>query len=84
MREFPRIGMSRPPVMKPRWLITNLTYTISTTNGQLPFRATSLHVNIAISNGCLCSLELFHMKASSVSAVLADIIFIDIFQRNHG
>lgn len=57
------------------------TYTISTTNGQLPFRATSLHVNIAISNGCLCSLELFHMKASSVSAVLADIIFIDIFQR---
>lgn len=56
-------------------------YTISTTNTQLPFRATSLHVNTSISNGCLCSLELFHMKASSVSAVLTDITFTDIFYR---
>ena len=56
-------------------------YTISTTNRQLPFRATSLHVNTSISSGCLCSLELFHMKDSSVSAVLTDITFTDIFQR---
>lgn len=56
-------------------------YTISTTNAQLPFRATSLHVNTSISTGCLCSLELFHMQTSAVSAVLTDITFTDIFYR---
>lgn len=56
-------------------------YTISTTNAQLPFRATFLHVNTSISTGCLCSLELFHMQTSAVSAVLTDITFTDIFYR---
>lgn len=56
-------------------------YTISTTNAQLPFTATSLHINSSISKEFLCSLKLFHMKESSVSAVLTDITFTDIFQR---
>lgn len=56
-------------------------YTISTTNAQLPFRATFLHVNTSISTGCLCSLELFHMQTSAVSAVLTDITFTDIFYK---
>ena len=56
-------------------------YSITITNSNLPFRASSLYVNSIINDNYGLSLELFHVKDCPVSAILADIVFTDIFQQ---
>lgn len=56
-------------------------YAISTYNNVGDFRPSFLYVNPAAYRESVLSLGLFHMKECTVSAVLADIEFTDIFQR---
>ena len=56
-------------------------YPIAVTNSDLSFRPSALYVESTLPETSFCSLELFHLKECSVSAVLSDIEFTDIFQR---
>lgn len=56
-------------------------YAISSYNDVADFRPSFLYVNMAEYGESVLSLGLFHMKECTVSAVLTDIEFTDIFQR---
>lgn len=56
-------------------------YTISVFNSTAEFRPSFLCASPSAYGESALSLGLFHLKECTVSAVLADIVFVDIFQR---
>ena len=56
-------------------------YPISSTNSGLSFRSSSLYMNAQTNDSFTLSLEIFHLEECPVSALMADILFTDAFQR---